>query len=132
MKQGLCDWRSHLGWVVFSSRMWTIPEHPWHSQEWDSSHCQRRSCLLAAVETFFGMVSHQSGTAWELFFLSFPSLVLGVNSSFLSHSDTTVLKCQRGLSDTEPRKLCGPPPILPSVSAGCRTIEALAAHGAVR
>lgn len=56
MKQGLCDRRSHLGWVVFSSWTWTIPEHPWCSQEWDSEATISASCLLAAVQTFFRMV----------------------------------------------------------------------------
>lgn len=54
MKQGLCDGRSHLGWVVFSSWTWTIPEHPWHSQEWDSE------ATISAVPVCWWLFGHSS------------------------------------------------------------------------
>lgn len=58
--------------------------------------CSRRWRLFRHSSEWFPPEWHCLG----IIFLSFPSLVLGVNSSFLSHSGTAVLECQGELSDT--------------------------------
>lgn len=96
MKQGLCDGRSHLGW--WSSALGCGPFRSTLGAVRNGTQKPLSAPFLSAggCSDILPNGSHQSGTAWGLFFLSFPSLVLGVSSSSLSHSDTTVLKCQGG------------------------------------